>query len=45
MTYLEQGDNKAAAVQFREVLRSATPQMVTQRQRTAKMYLDLIGIR
>lgn len=42
MTYLEQGNNKSAAAQFREVLRSATPTFQTPTQRTAKMYLDLL---
>ncbi len=42
MTYLEQGDNAAAAAQFREVIRSATPRFRTQRQDAAQRLLDLL---
>jgi hypothetical protein len=40
---IEQGNNAAAAAQFREVGRSSTPRFQTQLQRTAQMYLNLLN--
>jgi hypothetical protein len=43
MLLIEQGNNAAAAAQFREVGRSSTPRFQTQLQRTAQMYLNLLN--
>ena len=43
MICLEQGDNTAAVTHFREVRRSATKRMQTQRQAVARRLLDVLG--
>lgn len=42
MTYLEQGNNAAAAAQFKETVATATQHQRTQTQATAQMMLDIL---